>query len=220
MPSGQTSLVKTETNSYQVQTEYSYRPFPRVKTTVFNSGQVVHKLEKKLAKPIDSLEEQDRIEDIIRNQHREVVTTIREHNDQPVETQSASEGKKEMLSLVVSEGKLSVKDQLEAVDGVKQVFCLTKEGEFVGSDSAEQFKKSYKAVFKNIAELLQIFGLLPGFSSERETGVYEIERNQLYLASAGRGFYIVATELSDSEIDFEKTIKQIVSPSAFIEKTE
>ena len=63
IPAGRTSLVKTGSGSLQLQTEYAYHPYPRITTAIQSSGQVLHKVEKRLAKEIGSIEEQQRMKD-------------------------------------------------------------------------------------------------------------------------------------------------------------
>ena len=79
IPNGRTSRVKKGETSLQVQTEYAYRPYPRLTTTVLNDGQVLHKIEKKLDRPIGSVEEQSEIERMIKRQHSDVVSIIEEN---------------------------------------------------------------------------------------------------------------------------------------------
>ncbi len=76
IPAGRTSLVKRGDQQLQVQTEYAYRPYPRITTTILNGGQVLHKLEKRLERPIESVEEQNIAEDVIKRQHLEVIALI------------------------------------------------------------------------------------------------------------------------------------------------
>ncbi len=69
----------------QVQTEYAYRPYPRITTTILTEGQVLHKVEKKLEAVISSIEEQNQTEDVMKKQHREVLSLINEpvHTKRP-----------------------------------------------------------------------------------------------------------------------------------------
>jgi len=94
IPAGRTSLVKRGDQQLQVQTEYAYRPYPRITTTILNAGQVLHKLEKRLDRPIESIEEQNIAEDVIKRQHQEVVALIgskgRERPAQPEDTMRMS----------------------------------------------------------------------------------------------------------------------------------
>ena len=66
IPAGRTSLVRRGGAPIQVQTEYAFRPYPRVTTTILDNGKVLHKVERKLEKGIDSLEEQSHMEEVIR----------------------------------------------------------------------------------------------------------------------------------------------------------
>jgi len=59
-----------------VQTEYAARPLPRITTTILKSGQVLHKIERTLEHPVESFEEQRKIEMGMQRQHMEVVDII------------------------------------------------------------------------------------------------------------------------------------------------
>ena len=203
IPSGQTSLVKKGEVSLQVQTEYSFRPYPRIKTIIFNNGRVIHKIEKKLSRPIESIEEQNRMEGIIKEQHKEVVSVIKENSYLP------GFGNNVNSQMPMEE---SVKDKLSAIPGVQRVFHLNKEGDFVGSNSAGQFKKSYSAIFKSLPQIMEVFKIMPGGERKREKGVYEIERNRLYFASVGDEYFLITVQSAGQDINYEKTIKDLICP--------
>ena len=204
IPSGQTSMVKKGKVSLQVQTEYSARPYPRIKTTIFDSGRVVHKIEKKLERPIDSVDEQNKIEGVMKVQHQEVVSVIRDKSFQP--------------GLDVSENPMfpgsgpSLKDKLASLPGVQRIFCLDEGGRFIGSNTSSQFRKAFSAVYKGLPVIMDVFSSLPG-SLGREKGVCEIERDRLYFASAGDKFYFVTVQRVNQDIDYERSIKEIICPT-------
>lgn len=203
IPSGQTSLVKKGEVSLQIQTEYSFRPYPRIKTIIFNNGRVIHKIEKKLLRPVESIEEQNRMEGIIKEQHKEVVAIIKENSYFPNFDDNQN---------YKSPTEISIKDKLSAIPGVQRVFCLNKEGEFVGSNSSVQFKKIYSAIFKSLPEIMEVFKIIPGGERKREKGVYEIERNRLYFASIGDKYFMVTVHPTGTDINYEKNIKEIICP--------
>lgn len=76
IPAGRTSLVKRGEKALQLQTEYAYRPVPRITTTVSIAGQVLHKIERGLDKPVENLEEKQRMEVRIQRQHTEIKSII------------------------------------------------------------------------------------------------------------------------------------------------
>ena len=77
IPTGRTSLVKRGELKLQLQTEYASRPAPRITTTISRDGRVLHKIERELAKTIESFEEQQHIERVIRRQHDDISEIIR-----------------------------------------------------------------------------------------------------------------------------------------------
>ena len=78
VPAGKTSIIRRSDISYQLQTEYAYRPYPRITTTILHEGQVIKKIERKLDNIIGSIEEQNDVQDIIQAQHNQVFRLIRE----------------------------------------------------------------------------------------------------------------------------------------------
>lgn len=77
IPTGRTSLVKRGELKLQLQTEYASRPAPRITTTISRDGRVLHKIERELLKTIESIEEQQHIERVIRRQHDDISEIIR-----------------------------------------------------------------------------------------------------------------------------------------------
>ncbi len=186
--------------SLQVQTEYAFRPYPRLTTTVLNDGQVLHKIEKKLDRPIKSVEEQSEIERMIKRQHADVVSIIEENAaGKPAMIQVLKESHSDYLTLA---------DRIKAIPGVKTIFDLDNEGNFLRHENAEQFRKAYSAVFKGLKELIEIFGMIPGVTMTREKGVYEVEKDRLYLVSCGDEVCVVTVKRVDETIVYEQAIKK------------
>lgn len=226
IPAGRTSLVDRGKNLYQIQTEYAYRPYARITTSIANNGQVVHKIEKKLEKPIESLDEQTKIEDRIKQQHLEVVSILRNNGKPVVKNQqeditviAKKEDFESNTNLIENEeiitssshGYLRLVDRFKNIDGVKYVFQLNYKGHLLSYDIAPTVNKIYSTVFKNIRNLIDVFSILPGETITRERGVYEVERNKLYLISTGDYFYLVVLDRADPDINYEGYLKSIVN---------
>ncbi len=205
IPNGRTSLVKRGQTALQVQTEYACRPYPRLTTTVLNSGQVVHKIEKKLERPVGSSEEQTEIERQIKRQHQEIVAIIKE----TTKTNPAmlKEPRKP------SNGYISLADRIISIGGVHKVYDLDNDGNFLDTDNAFEFKKGFSALFKGLRDLIDVFSTVPGISMAREKGVYEVERNRLYMVSCGDALYIVLIRPNCEDIDYEAALKKALAES-------
>jgi hypothetical protein len=209
IPSGRTSLVKTGTGSLQLQTEYAYHPYPRITTTIQSSGQVLHKVEKRLEKEIGSIEEQQRMENIMKRQHAEVETIVRRQpgpqqtkaSDQP-EAGPASETPDSVQT------PKSIKELLREVPGVEHIYRLDNSGVFHSEAVSKQFKKSFAPVFKGLHELLLLFDELPGPGPRRRRGIYEVQRDRLYLISVGNECLFVTVNRVDRETDYEQALKE------------
>ena len=203
IPAGRTSLVKAGGLSLQVQTEYAPNPTPRITTTILRDGRVVQKIERALDKPVTTLEEQTRMERSIQRQHHEVCRLLERGGQQTRRMTATSEAKPTPPT---------THEQLQAVPGVQRVFRLDNEGNFVGAAPSEEFRKMFAPVFQNLRELLDVFMLVPGVGVTRETGVYEVERDALYLVSAGVECYILLVEPPGPTEGFEQAFKRIISP--------
>ncbi len=211
IPAGRTSLVNKEGSSLQVQTEYAFRPYPRVTTTILDNGRVLHKVEKKLNKGIDSPEEQSQMEEVIKHQHGEVLAIIKSNQKGSSPKDEQSETQKFKIAQ-----ETTLAEKLATIPGVERVFHLDRDGEFYNSEEAFTFKTSYPNLFKGLVQLVELFMILPGAEMKREQGVYEIERDGLYFVSAGKDNFFVKTARLDQATDFERAIKQIISPDPYL----
>ena len=210
IPSGRTSLVKKGVVSLQVQTEYAGRPAPRITTTILKSGQVIHKIERNLEKPVASSEEKNRIETTIRQQHSEVLEII--------------EGSREPTSFICSKpeppasesGTSSQKvgttaERLACIPGAHRVFRLDNEGNFLDAHTSTEFKKKFSFLLRNLRELISVFTRVPGVGINREQGVYELERSRLYLVSSGTELYFFYVKRPDFTTDYEQALKSVLA---------
>ncbi len=211
IPAGRTSLVNKEGSSIQVQTEYAHRPYPRVTTTILDHGRVLHKVEKKLLKGVDSPEEQSQMEDVIKQQHGEILAIIKDNQRKAPPKNEQSETQKFRITK-----EATMADKLTAIPGVEKVYHLDREGRFFDSEEASIFKDSYPHLFKGLCELVELFMLLPGAEMKREQGIFEVERDGLYFVSAGKDYFFVKSKRMDHSTDFEKAIKEIISPDPFL----
>ena len=202
IPVGRTSLAKRGTTSLQVQTEYASRPYPRVTTTVLNSGQVIQKVERKLERAVESLDEQRRIEADIQQQHGEVLDLI--------EKEALVEKRGSVTHKPPESAPHSIYDRLTSVVGLQRLYRLGADGAFVSSNASRQFKKIFASVFKDFQQVIDIFPLIPGGKGARQKGVCEIEHDRLYFVSTGSECYFVAVQSTGEKINYETALKQFL----------
>ncbi len=224
IPVGRTSMAKQGDKSLQVQTEYAPRPAPRITTTVSHQGQVIHKIERTLSKTIDSPEAQDQVERTLRSQHAEIVGLIQKRGDgtpSPAPAQTDTTIRTVSKTAVrkdpspeasgIDFATATVIERLEAIPGIKRIYCLDNEGNFLNREDPARFKKAYSVLLKNLSELMELFAWTPGVGLTRVRGVYEVERDRVYFASAGYECYFVIVNRLDADTDYEKAIKAAVS---------
>lgn len=215
IPTGRTSVVKSQTVSLQVQTEYAHRPYPRITTTILNGGQVVHKIERKLDEPILTFEEQTKADEIIKIQHQEVLNTIG-NSKSKVEKAKKELADSQLIAQVEFDSQstaseLSMDEQIKALPGFRFLFPLSLSGKFLDYEEEAIFKSQFKKIYADLNYLFDIFILLPGGDS-REQGVYEVKEDHLYLISIGNMFYFSSFKRVDIETNYEKLLKEITQP--------
>ncbi|MDX9858391.1 MAG: hypothetical protein RBT76_11410 [candidate division Zixibacteria bacterium] len=203
IPVGRTSLVKRGDVDVQVQTEYATRPSPRVTTTLSFQGRVLHKVERALDRAVGTFEEQRAIEQEMRQQHDEILGIIQK--DSYVAAMKLAPRTPE------SERRMTAYDRLLAIPDVERVFRVDNDGALMESQPAEDFQKTFALIFKNLADLMNLFARMPGPGGLREQGVYEIERSRLYFASIGTECFFIVVDPSDLSIDYERLIKGAVT---------
>ncbi|MBD3258498.1 hypothetical protein GF377_08695 [candidate division GN15 bacterium] len=229
IPTGRTSLVKRNGIALQVQTEYAHRPAPRLTTTVLRKGVVVHKIERHLHSPIDSLERKNQMEDTIRKQHSEILGIIRnratadamlalsenakadpdvEEVDVDAEAKTDTKGGTAADDDSKYARLTSTYEKLQLVPGEPRIYQLNTKGEFVDPAMSREFKDKFAFVFKNLHELLTVFSELPGMLFSREHGVYEVEQSKLYLLSTGDEMFIVYIQDPDPVMNYEQELKK------------
>ncbi len=218
IPAGRTSRIKGGPGLLQIQTEYAYHPYPRITTSIQSEGQVLHKIEKRLEAEIATIEEQQQMEEVMRRQHSEVEEIVRRQQEaQAATSPSPPDDTPQDIALTESEPvppvempsqPKSVREMLREVPGVEHIYRLDNTGEFHGEASGEQFRKTFSAVFKGLQELLMIFDELPGPGPRRRRGIYEVERDRLYLVSMGEECLFVTVNRVDRDTDYEKALKE------------
>lgn len=202
IPAGRTSIVKWGKSQYQMQTEFASIPRPRVTTTIFDQGRVLHKIEQEIGGPIESIEMMHRVEDVIKTQHSEISRTIREKGlpSQPDALRKAPE--KKLRS-----------ERIRQLDQVERVYLITSEGRFSGEkEVTARFKKTFKHIFRELPELINVFASLPGKGGGviREEGIYEVEPGRILLASTGVEFYLILLKAETRYEDVAGDIREIL----------
>lgn len=220
IPTGRTSLVTHGSTQLQIQTEYAYRPSPRITTTVQRSGQVVQKIELSLEKPISTLEEKDLMEVTIRKQHAEVIDIISRGSQRiqiPAELMNDQPPQRAPLPKVSEEKpypetdpKPAMMERLETLPGTHRIYRLDNEGNFINAAISREFQRAFKPIFKSLRELIAVFSEIPGIGLTRESGVYEIERNRVYLVSTGLEIYFFCIDRPDYSVDYEVQLRALL----------
>lgn len=197
IPAGRTSRIVRGKTELQIQTEYAYRPNPRLTTSVISNGQVIRKIQQDLTEPVGTLEEKIKVEDLLRKQHMEVLRIINDKKS----SLSQTEQKKPILD----NKSMTLDERLARIDGVYKIYRIDNDGNFESETISEKFKKIFSKVFKSMTEILEIFSVLP--DGKREQGVVEIERNRLYFVSNGLECFFLLTRRTSSKLSLEERIR-------------
>jgi hypothetical protein len=200
IPTGRTSRILRGSAELQIQTEYACRPEPKITTTVFSRGRVIHKIEQELGLPIASQEEMFKVEGLLRKQHVEVIQIVDNDNFMTYLQRQEPSASPNIPKTIT--------DKLNSIDFVEKVFRIDSNGTIDFDSPSSDFKKKFSAIFKNLHELIDIFQQLPG--GKREEGVYAIEQGRLYLLSTGYEFFLVLTNSNDESAKLEKKLQMII----------
>lgn len=203
IPAGRTSTVKRGNTVLQVQTEYAHRPNPRITTTILDNGRVLHKVERGLDKPIESLEEQRKTEVTLVRQHTEVMSIIQ--ND-PNAANQPKFPKPEPIDV----SPLSAHERIKKIPGVQMVLQMENDGTFSSPELTIEFQKQFAFIFKNLRELLELFEKVPGVGLVRRQGVYEVERDRLYFVSCGDECCFVVVRRVNVTTQYEQELRAIL----------
>jgi hypothetical protein len=208
MPVGKTSQAKRGPVVLQVQTEYASRPHPRVTTSILSNGQVLHKVEHKLKRTVQSEQDRAQAEALIQQQHSDVLAIIQ----LDAKIQQATPDKKPAATARQpdQEPLRSIRDRLAALQGFKHMYRLDAGGAFASENGAEQFRARFPEVFEGLQDVVEVFALDPGKPEGRQKGVCEIIPDTLYFVSDGKERFFVTVQAIGEEIDYEKAIKRIV----------
>ncbi len=205
IPAGRTSTVKKGSVVLHVQTEYAFRPVPRITTTILDNGRVLHKIERALEAAVSTPEEQTRTEATLLRQHAEVIAII-QNGDEKVTAPTPVPEPVRIHDIAVGDDT-PVHERLQKIPGVQKLFRLDNDGSFRTDAGSEQFRKSFGGVFKNLRQLMDLFDRSPEDGSQRRRGVYEIERDRLYFASSGRECYFLVVRRINVTTQYEAEIK-------------
>ncbi len=203
IPTGRTSRILRGSTELQIQTEYASRPNPRLTTSVFSGGKVVHKIEQELGLPISSQEDMLKAEGLLRKQHSQVIEVI---DSEDFETYLSKHSNVRHES---EQTASTIFDRLNSLVEVEKVFRIDNGGEFESESISGEFRKRFSAIFKNLRELIEIFQRLPG--GKREGGIYAIEQGRLYLLSTGYECYFILTNSNLDSIELEKKIQSVIN---------
>lgn len=197
-------MVKWGHSQYQIQTEYASFPKPRITTTIFNQGQVLHKIEQEMGGAVESIEAMHRIEDVIKAQHSEISKMIREEGV-PAQAETLKQAPEKKLR----------SERIRQLDLVERVYLVTSEGRLSGEkETTTRFKKAFKHIFRDLPDLINVFAALPGkgasIDGNREEGIYEVEPGRILMASTGVEFYLILLKPETRYEDVAGDIREIL----------
>lgn len=144
IPGGKLAAVSHGGQKIEIQTEFSRYPEPRIATAVSLAGRVIHKIQKQWGKQIDSLEELQVVEELIKKQHSEVVALVNEH----AATLVAQSGE----GAASQPAGPDVLDKVNALPDVQSAFIVTAAGKLL----------SQQRVTKEAELMAQMIGQLTG----------------------------------------------------------
>lgn len=204
IPAGRTTRITKGDKDFTFQTEYAARPNPRLTTSIFTRGQVVYKIENELATQIESIDQKEQVERLLRRQHAQALEIAQKDNFPP--SNKGFEGSK--TGQIPITNPKTYREKIEMVDGVEYIVRLDNNGNFESSNLSRAFKRNFAPIFNSLNEILDIFMQFPG--GNRERGVYEVERDRLYLISTGKECFFVLTKPTGNIVDYSLELESTI----------
>ncbi len=177
LPAGRLSKVEEDGVVLQIQTEFSHRPHPRVTTSVFLDGVVLHKVQKDWDAPTETESQQMAAERFINFQHREVVSIV--------ESQ-----KRELIGAQKSQSAAAILQDLLAEKGVNAAWCLTSHGIISPDQGGRELLPEYKAVFEGLVSLCSFLSSISSVG-EMVSGEMVLQEDSLLIVRHKTRYFIV-----------------------------
>jgi hypothetical protein len=140
LPAGRLSKVEEDGVVIQVQTEFSWRPHPRIATSVSLDGVVIHKVQKDWQDPVETESQQTAVERFINRQHDEVISIIESQKQQLVSGQRSGT-------------VAGVLQDIMSESGVNGAWCLTDKGIISPDSGGRELLPEYKGIFEGLISL-------------------------------------------------------------------
>lgn len=108
--------------------------------------------------------------------------------------------------------KESLHDRFADIPDFQHAFAVTLDGHFKSAAAEDQFRRAFKRVHKNIRDVINVFPECGGAKVRREEGVFEVERDELYLVSTGDELFFITIQSARMDLNYEKVIKNLLFP--------
>jgi len=193
-------LSKVEENGVviQIQTEFSWRPHPRIASTVSVGGAVIHKIQKDWEDPIETEEAKYSVEKFINRQHNEVVRIV---DAQRHEFFPQPEKKKRSLEDILTE--------LLALEGINGAWCITEKGIISPDSGGRELLPEYKGVFEGLIEICTLLSTTSS-AGRLVNGEILLESDSLIiLRKEERHFVLGYEEMYDPDVILSKVGKKL-----------
>lgn len=96
-------------------------------------------------------------------------------------------------------------ERLYSIDGVEKIIPIEWHGKFLTDTAEKEFKRQFKAVYKQLDQALDVFPPLAG-GRGREEGIYEVESRRLYMVSHCAFVYFVIMR----QLPFSRPIEDVI----------
>jgi hypothetical protein len=193
VPAGRLSKVSEDGVLLQIQTEFSWRPRPRIATTVCLDGVVLHKIQKDWDAPVDTEPQQQAVENYINRQHDEVVTIIQSQKKSLVKGHRAGDVTSNL-------------DSILQIEGVEIAWCLNSEGIVTaGLSSGENSEPGHSGLSRGLVELCDFIYDMSSIGEMAE-GALWLGEYGLILVRFGADFYAVEVQ---PDIDVKDVMQRL-----------
>jgi len=196
LPPGRLSKVSEDGVLLQIQTEFSWRPRPRVATTVSLDGVVLHKIQKDWDAPLETDEQKKVVENFVNKQHDEVVEVIKAK-------------KKELVKGHKGKGISSALADLTELKGVYAAWCLTRKGVVTSDSGGKELLPEYISLFENLVSLCEFLAETTAVGDFVE-GRIVLEEDNLIVMRKDKQIFVIGFDNVDRAQELVTEIRNVI----------
>lgn len=196
LPAGRLSKVEEDGVVIQIQTEFSWRPQPRVATSVCLDGVILHKIQRDWEAPVESEPQQRAVENFISRQHDEVVSIIEDQKSELIRTKRPV-------------GVSAILSELIALKGINAAWCLTAKGIISLDSGGRELLPEYRAVFEGLVSLCSFLSTVQSIGDMID-GKIVLQEDSLLIVNKDERHFIVGYDQGEKPAELLARVGKVL----------